>query len=171
MNKGGNGYEIKFFKKEDLPGLNSEAKGNIVEYRVQELLLDGKRRLNVFYFPARDTEEGVYLFVAKNGKSHPISIQVKRKFGLHDQMSLSITVRSKTLPYKIMFSVVGEFFNPETLEIEENIFLVPSELADANKENPENDKYKGKLSKYLIKKSDLMSKLIEHFDDKYEVLR
>jgi hypothetical protein len=193
ISKKGEVYHIKFVKEEnlkpktqekeeetitDITGLTSQAKGDIVEDRIKELLtIHGNGILSV-YKPVTDTE-GIDLIVVKNGNYHPIFIQVKGRFNLHQDRSLIISVKCKTFTPHQNFYVVGAFFNPKTLEIDDNMFLIPSQdLVDLaitvnSKKNGEwyrvvaslTDNYKGKWDKYLIKKTDLSSHLIKHFQE------
>ena len=189
VNKKQDSYEINFVKEEkvnkpetqekeeklaDLAGVSAQAKGNIIEDRIKELLIIHSDGVLSVYRPVTDTE-GIDFIVVQNGKYHPIFIQVKGRFTLHQGKYLILTIKSKTFKYNRRFYVVGAFFNKETLEIGGNIFLIPSEKLKLNKEkgyyrvSASIYNSKGKWGGYMIKKSELASKLLEHFDkiDKY----
>jgi hypothetical protein len=168
----------------DLSGLSTQAKGDIVEERIKELLLLHGQGLLSAYRPVTDTE-GIDLIVVKNGQFHPIFLQIKGRYNLHQDRSLIISVKTKTFSPHSNFFVVGAFFNPKTLEIDENILLIPSKELVKNaitvnsKKNGEwyrivssiNNEYTGKWSKFVIKKKELSSKLFEKFHEIEEHLK
>ena len=196
IKKSDNSYEIKFVTEEvvkkkeekqdeeilDLSGLSTQAKGDIVEDRIKELvLLHGQGLLNV-YKPVSDTE-GIDLIVVKNGQFHPIFIQVKGRYGLHQGRSLLLRVKKKTFTAHDSFYVVGAFFNPRTLELEDKIVLIPSKkvIGDAGIVNSKGEWYNivaslketsnDKWSKYKIKKEELATKLIEKFEEMHRYIK
>jgi len=161
----------------DLSGLSSQAKGDIVEDRVKELLLLHGQGLLSVYKPVTDTE-GIDLIVVKNGQFHPIFLQVKSRYNLHQNRSLVLSVKVKTFSPHSNFYLVGAFFNPKTLEIDENILLIPSKdlVGNAIKVNSKagewyrvvssiNSNSDAKWSRYIIKKTELASKLLEKFEE------
>ena len=184
-------YELKFIGKEkqkseseeavklvDLSGLSSQAKGNIVEDRVKEsLLLYGQGLLSV-YKPVTDTE-GIDLIVVRNGRFNPIFLQVKGRFNLDNDRSLILRIKVKTFTPHSNYFVVGAFFNPKTLEIDKNILLIPSKdiVENATKVKSKGDvewynvatsiadQKSAKWTKYLIRKDELASKLLEKFEE------
>lgn len=161
----------------DLSGLSSQAKGNIVEDRIKELLLLHGQGLLSIYKPVSDTE-GIDLIVVRSGQFHPVFLQVKGRFGLHKDSQLILSIKVKTFNPHQNYYVIGAFFNPKTLEIEDNLLLIPSEeiVKNAIKVNSKNvewyrvvtslkDESKGKWTKYLINKADLSDRLLEQFGE------
>jgi hypothetical protein len=165
----------------NLSGLSTQAKGDIVEDRIKEfLLLQGQGLLSI-YKPVSDTE-GIDLIVVRNGRFHPIFLQVKGRYNLQNNRSLIISVKLKTFTPHANYFVIGAYFNPKTLEINQKLILIPSEELVKNaiivkskvgewyrvvtSLNSTND---SKWSKYIIDKGDLASILLDKFDemDKY----
>lgn len=158
----------------DLSGLSSQAKGDIVEDRIKELLLlHGQGLLSVFR-PVTDTE-GVDLIVTKAGEFHPIFLQVKGRYTLHKGRSIIVTVNAKTFTPHQAYYIVVAYFNPAKLEIHDDILLIPS--AVFRKEAVMVKKYeryqivsplertsRSKWTKYLVTKSEFANKLVEHFE-------
>lgn len=160
----------------DLSGLSSQAKGDIVEDRIKELIvLHGQGLLSV-YKPVTDTH-GIDLIITKSGMFQPIYLQVKSRFNLQKTGYFLIDISKRTFTPHHSYFVIGAYFNPENLEIYEYILLIPS--AEVIKgivvKAPNGDRYritnqlnplsKGKWAKYLIKKSDLADKLLEKFEE------
>ena len=114
-----------------------------------------------------------------------IFLQIKGRYNLHNDRSLILSVKTKTFSPHSNFFVVGAFFNPKTLEIDENILLIPSKdlvntaITVNSKKNGEwyrvvssiNKDYTGKWSDYIIKKTELSSKLLEKFQEIEEHLK
>lgn len=160
----------------DLSGLSSQAKGNIVEDRVKELLLLHGQGLLSVYRPVTDTE-GIDLIIVKNGQFHPIFLQSKGRFGLYGGRSLILRIKVKTFTPHENFYVIGSFFDPKTLEIHDNLVLIPSEeIAKASTVKTKNgewynvvasvkDNSGDKWAKYLVKKTDLADKLLGKFEE------
>ena len=159
----------------DLSGLSSQAKGDVVEDRIKELLvLHGQGLLSVFK-PVTDTE-GIDLIVTTTGQFHPIFLQVKGRYTLHQNRSIILSVNAKTFRPHPSFFVVGAYFNPAKLEIHEQIFLIPSAVF-ANEgvrvkkfdryqiAAPVNPKSKSKWTKYLIPKGELANRLLDQFGE------
>lgn len=161
----------------DLSGLSSGAKGNIVEDRIKELiLLYGQGLLNV-YKPVVDNR-GIDLVVMKNGFFYPIFIQVKSRFNAVKKGSILIDVGENTFSVHNSFYIVGAAFNPATLEMEDRILFIPSKEYEANSNvvsingknkrrftvSLKNDTV-AKRAKYFIKKSELVDKLMEMFEE------
>ena len=170
-------------KRVDLSGLSSQAKGDIVEDRIKELLvLHGQGLLSV-YKPVTDTE-GIDLIVVRNGEFHPIFIQVKGRFSLNSNRFI-IDVGKKTFTPHRNFFVVGAFFDSADLEIGDTILLVPSTELEENGvtvgktgKRPANrvvaslkDGYDGKWTKYCIPKEELANKLFEKFEEMARYLK
>ena len=158
----------------DLSGLSSQAKGDIVEDRVKELLvLHGQGLLHVFK-PVTDTE-GVDLIVTKAGEFHPIFLQVKSRFVLNQGRSIVITVNAKTFTPHQAYYVVAAYFDPSALEIRDDVFLIPSEVFKREAVPvktydrlqivaPLGRECRSKWTQYLVAKSELANRLIEHFE-------
>ncbi|WEK34251.1 MAG: hypothetical protein P0Y53_17325 [Candidatus Pseudobacter hemicellulosilyticus] len=167
----------------DLSGLSSGAKGNIVEDRIKELiLLYGQGLLNV-YKPVVDNR-GIDLVVMQNGFFYPIFIQVKSRFNAIKKGSILIDVGENTFAVHNSFYIVGVAFNPSTLEVEDRLLLIPSKDYQANSTSisvngrkklrfnvslKEGTKAKG--AKYFIRKSELVDKLMEKFEEMSKYFR
>ncbi|MDR6571036.1 hypothetical protein [Chitinophaga ginsengisegetis] len=161
----------------NLSGLSSGVKGNIVEDRIKELiLLYGQGLLNV-YKPVVDNR-GIDLIVMKNGFFYPIFIQVKSRFNAVKKGSILIDVGKNTFSVHNSFYIVGAAFNPTTLEMEDRILFIPSKDYETNSTaisvNGKNkrrftvslkDGTTAKGAKYFIKKSDLVERLMEKFEE------
>lgn len=160
----------------DLSGLSSQAKGDIVEERIKELVvLHGQGLLSV-YRPVTDTQ-GVDLIVTKAGQYQPIFLQVKGRFNVEKAGFFLMDINSQTFTPHESYLVVGAYFNPETLEIDEHLLLVPSsEVAEAPQVTSKGKvRYRvqtalsfeseSRWAKYLIKKTELANNLIEKFDE------
>jgi hypothetical protein len=161
----------------DLSGLSSGAKGNIAEDRIKELvLLYGQGLLNV-YKPVVDNR-GIDLVVMKNGFFYPIVIQVKSRVNAIKNGNILIDVGENTFSVHNSFYVIGAAFNPSTLELEDRILFIPSKDYDASSTTitikgrskkrftaslNENTKTQG--AKFFIRKSELVEKLMEKFEE------
>jgi len=159
----------------DLSELSSGAKGNIVEDRIKELiLLYGQGLLNV-YKPVIDNE-GIDLIVLKNGMFHPIFLQVKSRFNVHKRGNLNINISTKTFNSHHSFYILAASFNPENMEIDDNLLLVPSHDLERAGTSPQDgsklritsslkDGTKNKWAKFMIRKQELADKLLEKFEE------
>jgi len=160
----------------DISGISSQAKGDIVEDRIKELIvLQGQGLLSV-YKPVTDTE-GVDLIVTKSAMFQPIFLQVKGRFNVQKTGYFLMDISKKTFNVHHSYFVVGAYFNSEKIEIDDYLLLVPShEVAKApvvksnageryRIANHLNPKSQGRWAKYLIKKYELASKLIEKFEE------
>lgn len=162
----------------DLSGLSSQAKGDIVEDRIKELvLLYGQGLLNV-YKPTNDTE-GIDLIVVKNGVYQPLFLQIKSNYKLHGGRNLLVQVGEKTLHPHHTFFVVGAYFNPKELEINEKLAFIPSEVVYKEGQKVKlsgtttgrrvtvslKDGSTAKFTEYLVKKTDFVNKLPEKFKE------
>ena len=80
----------------DLSGLSTQAKGNVVEERIKELVvLQGQGLLNV-YRPVIDNQ-GIDMIVVKNGVFQPIFLQVKSRFNMEEAGNFLIDINKKTM--------------------------------------------------------------------------
>jgi len=160
----------------DISGLSSQAKGNIVEERIKELIvLQGQGLLNV-YRPVSDTQ-GIDLIVTKSGMFQPIFMQIKGRFNIEERGRFIMRVNKKTFTRHHSYFVIGAYFNPKRLEIDENILFIPSdEVANAPEVQTKQgkrysitttlgDSSRSRWAQYLIKKSELANKLIEKFEE------
>lgn len=160
----------------DISGLSSQAKGDIVEDRIKELIvLHGQGLLSV-YRPVTDTR-GVDLIVTKSGVFQPIFLQVKGRFNVQRRGYFLMDISKKTFSAHHSYFVVGAYFNPQKLEIDDYLLLVPSEevLNAPTAKSRSGERYrivnhlslksKGRWAPYLIRKSELANKLIEKFEE------
>ena len=164
-----------------IPTVNAlfrEAKGDIVEDRIKELvLLYGQGLLNI-YKPTNDTE-GIDLIVVKNGVYQPLFLQVKSNYKLHGGRNLLVQVGDRTLhPHHTLF-VVGAYFNPKELEINDKLIFIPSEIVHKEGQKVKlsgtntghrvtvslKDGSTAKFTEYLVKKTDFVNKLLEKFKE------
>jgi hypothetical protein len=160
----------------DISGLSSQAKGDIVEERIKELIvLQGQGLLSV-YRPVTDTQ-GVDLVVTKAGMFQPIFLQIKGRFNVEKRGYFLMDINKKTFTPHHSYFVVGAYFNPQKVEIDENVLLVPSievekgpvvksargeSLRIQNHLSPDSQ---GRWAPFLIKKTDLANKLLEKFEE------
>ena len=166
----------------DISGLSSQAKGDIVEERIKELIvLQGQGLLSV-YRPVTDTQ-GVDLIVTKAGMFQPIFLQIKGRFNVAKVGFFLMDINKKTFTSHHSYFVVGAYFNPQKMEIDENVLLVPSlevekgtvvkskrgeSLRIQNHLSPDSQ---GRWAKFLIKKTDLANKLLEKFEEMAKYIR
>jgi len=109
----------------DISGLSTQARGDIVEDRVKELIvLQGQGLLSV-YRPVTDTQ-GVDLVVTKAGMFQPIFLQIKGRFNVEKRGYFLMDINKRTFTAHHSYFVVGAYFNPQKVEIDENVLLVPS---------------------------------------------
>ena len=168
----------------DLSGLNPKVKGDIVEDKIKDLiLLYGQGLLNV-YRPSTDIE-GVDLIVKKKDLFQLLFIQVKSRWKLLGERSLLFQVDEKSLKPHHTYYLIGAYFNPIQLELHDLLVFIPTK--EIKKEaTPIKIKSRGisyrftvplnldsnsRFTKYLIKKTDLVNKLLEKFDHLEEVLK
>lgn len=159
----------------DLSGLSSSAKGNIVEDRIKELvLLHGQGLLNV-YRPVIDNR-GIDLIVMRDGVFQPIFLQVKSRFNASKNESLLIEIRNNTFTAHNSFYIIGVSFNPTTLEVDDKILFIPSHKVESISNDVKSynkmritvsmkSGSKAKAAQYFIKKSELVEKLMEKFEE------
>ncbi|NOY35496.1 MAG: hypothetical protein GXP44_01070 [bacterium] len=127
----------------------------------------------------QEAEEIIDLIVIKNGVYQPIFLQVKSNFKLHSGRSLLVQVSDRTLnPHHTLF-VVGVYFNPKELEIDEKIAFIPSKVIkeEGNKVKLQKgnigyrasvslrDGSSARFTQYLVKKTDFVNKLLEKFSE------
>jgi len=166
----------------DISGLSSQAKGDIVEERIKELIvLQGQGLLSV-YRPVTDTQ-GVDLVVTKAGMYQPIFLQIKGRFNVEKRGYFLMDINKKTFTPHHSYFVVGAYFNAQKMEIDENVLLVPSlevekgtVVKSAKRECIRVQNYlspdsQGKWSPFLIKKTDLANKLLEKFEEMAKYIR
>lgn len=162
----------------NLSDLSSRIKGNIVEQRIGELImLYGQGLLNV-YKPIADIE-GIDLIVVKKGIFQPLFIQVKSRYNLRSGNRLQIGIKQKGFCAHHAFFIVGAYFNPQKMDIEDYLVFIPSEdfqkksfKVRAGKKNalyvlttPLSPESKGKFAKFIIKKENLVNKIFEKFSE------
>lgn len=160
----------------DISGLSSQAKGDIIEERIKELIvLQGQGLLSV-YRPVTDTR-GVDLIVTKAGMFQPIFLQVKGRFNVAKVGFFLMDINKKTFTPHHSYFVVGAYFNPQKMEIDDNVLLVPSiEVAKGTLvkskrgeslriQNHLSPSSQGRWAPFLIKKTDMANKLLEKFEE------
>ena len=161
----------------DMGEVSAPAKGRIVENRIKELItLYGQGTLTV-YEPASDIE-GIDLVVLKRGVFQPLFIQVKSKYKLR-RNNFQIGIRERALrPHHTVF-IVGAYFNPQKMDIDDYLVFIPSEVfvkeANIINRNTEKALYvlntplridtHNRFSKFIIKKSNIVTKIFEKFEE------
>lgn len=163
---------IKAKKTLDLSGLTSIEKGDIVEDRIKELILLYGQGLLSVYKPVVD-KEGIDLIINKGGSYKVLFIQVKSRFNAVEKGKLVLTIKMQPPHYS--YYIVAAAFNPETLELEDNLLLIPSSSVIADGIKLSSGKYRimaslkpdsnDKWQKYFIHKNELASKLIEQLEE------
>lgn len=167
----------------NISDLSSQAKGNIVEQRIAELiLLYGQGLLNV-YKPIADIE-GIDLIVVKKGVFQPVFIQVKSRFNLRNN-NFQIGVKKEGFNPHHSFFVVGAYFDPKKVDIFDLLVCIPTEdfvkkanvVRDGQKEASRvlscrlNKDSKGRFAEYIVKKENLVNKIFEKFQEIEKYLR
>jgi hypothetical protein len=161
----------------DVGEISSQAKGNIVEDRIKELImLYGQGILNV-YEPAADVE-GIDLVVLKRNVFQPIFIQVKGRFKLRGN-SFQIVIKSKALnPHHTLF-IVGAYYDPQRMDIDDYIIFAPTKdfikTANIVYKGTEKEAYvlntplrintNNRFSEFIIRKDNLVLKIFEKFNE------
>ena len=163
--------------------LSSQAKGNIVEQRIAELiLLYGQGLLNV-YKPIADIE-GIDLIIVKRGIFQPIFVQVKSRYNLRGNQ-IQVGVKERNFISHYSFFIVVAYFNPKEIDIADYLIFIPSEdfkkkaniiNRNTNKATyvltaPLNKEYNGRFADYIIKKENLVNKIFEEFKETRKYLR
>jgi len=158
----------------DTSGLSSQSKGNIGEDRVKEIiLLYSQGLLNVFK-PVID-ERGIDLIVLKEKIYNPIYIQVKTRFTVHQSHRMVIKLRGSTFKDHHSYYIVGLSFNPNKMEMDEEILFIPSKeiinlatkLSNGDYQmtiSMRDGKTNGKYKKYFVTKEEFVNRLIERID-------
>ncbi len=157
--------------------IKSSVKGRIVENRIKEILVLYSQGLLSVYEPESDTR-GIDLIVLKEGSYLPIFLQVKGKFNLRGN-NFQIGVRRKTLiPHKSLF-IVGAYFNPQKMDLDDYLVFIPSKefvkRANLINRNTERAIYvlntpltlggNNRFSSFIIRKENLVSKIFEEFNN------
>lgn len=154
----------------DISGLSSRAKGNIAEDRVKEyILLYSQGLLNV-YKPVID-EDGVDLIALQSGIFHPVYLQVKSRYNVREDGQLILTITGNTFKAHHSFYLVAVSFNKQTLEIDDKILFIPSEVIDEKAIRLSNgnlrlvaslkDGSQNQWCPYIVSKAQLAEKIIE----------
>lgn len=154
----------------DISGLSSNAKGNIAEDRVKEfILLYGQGLLNV-YKPVID-KDGVDLIVLQSGIFHPVHIQVKSRYNVTADGQMILTINGNTFQPHYSFYIVAVSFNKQTLEIDNKILFIPSEIVEEKAIRLANGNLRivaclqngsqNQWCPYIISKAQLAEKIIE----------
>ena len=160
----------------DISGLSSQAKGNIAEDRVKEIILLNSGGLLNVYRPVIDTR-GIDLIILKDGVFIPIYLQVKSRFQVQKKDQLILTVAKNTFKEHHAYYLVGISFEPDKAEIGEQILFMPSKkvIEMANVVNNNGKEYyrinvsyskakNSKYKKYFMSKRDFVESLLEKFE-------
>lgn len=167
----------------DISGLSSQAKGNIAEDRVKEIILLNSQGLLNVYRPVIDTR-GIDMIILKEGLFHSIYLQVKSRFQVKKKDQLILTIAKNTFKQHHANYLVGISYDPDTAEIGEDILFISSkkviEMATTVKSNgkeyyrinvtyskAKNSKYK----KYFMSKQDFVESLLEKFEAMSEMIK
>lgn len=161
----------------DTGEISATAKGRIVENRIKELItLHGQGVLTV-YEPASDIE-GIDLVVLKKNVFQPLFIQVKSKFKLRGD-NFQIGIKEKALRVHHTAFIIGAYFNPRKMDIDDYLIFIPSEIfiKKANivrRGTPKalyvlNARLKldthSRFSQYIIRKDNIVTKIFEKFKE------
>jgi hypothetical protein len=107
----------------------------------------------------------------------PIFLQIKGRFNVQKRGYFLMDINKKTFNVHHSCFVVGAYFNPQEMEINNQVLLIPSDkIAKAptvssntgeryRVSNYLNVSSKGRWAPYLTKKSELANKLIEKFEE------
>ncbi|PKP12068.1 MAG: hypothetical protein CVU09_00805 [Bacteroidetes bacterium HGW-Bacteroidetes-4] len=167
----------------DISGLSSQAKGNIGEDRVKEVILLNSQGLLNVYKPVID-DRGIDLIVLKEGVFHSIYLQVKSRFNVGKNNQLILTISKNTFKPHHAYYLVGISYDPAKAEIGEHILFIPSkkviELATTVQNNGKesyriNVSYSNtgnsKYSKYFMSKTEFVDALLEKFEIMGEMIK
>ena len=158
--------------------LSSKQKGNILEFRLIELIyLGASGRLSCF-IPDSD-DDGIDAIVNLKGSFTPIFLQVKSRYNLNNGQFLQ-DIGTNTFRVDKRFYIVFFYYNIQKYEIE-NIWLIPSkDFKEKSVEiNPKDYKQKlrftaspkegsnDKWSEYKVKKSELAKRIESLIKDLY----
>lgn len=166
----------------DISGLSSQAKGNIAEDRVKEIILLNSQGLLNVYRPVIDTR-GIDLIVLKEGLFHSIYLQVKSRFQVKSNGQLILTISKNTFKPHHAYYLVGISYEPDTAEIGDDILFIPSkkviEMASTVQNNGKeyyriqvtySKAKRSKYKKYFMSKQDFVESLLEKADKLSEIL-
>ncbi|WP_421976359.1 hypothetical protein [Roseivirga seohaensis] len=167
----------------DISGLSSQAKGNIAEDRVKEIILLNSQGLLNVYRPVIDTR-GIDMIVLKEGLFHSIYLQVKSRFQVKSNGQLILTISKNTFKPHHAYYLVGISYEPDVAEIGEHILFIPSkkiiEMATVVKNKGKeyyrinvtyNSAKSGKYKKYFMSKQDFVESLLEKFEAMSEMIK
>lgn len=165
----------------DISGLSSQAKGNIGEDRVKEIILLYSQGLFNVYKPVIDNR-GIDLIILKEGIFLPIYLQVKTRYNVSKNDQLTLTISGNTFKSHHAFYIVGISFNPTTFEVDDKILLLPSkDLVELGIQlNHKNslrvsasytDKTKSKFARFFVSKEEFVEKLMEKFEAMSELIK
>ena len=167
----------------DISGLSSQAKGNIAEDRVKEIILLNSQGLLNVYRPVIDTH-GIDLIVLKEGVFIPIYLQVKSRFQVKKNDQLILSIGKNTFRQHHAFYLVGIAYDPDKAEIGEHILFIPSskviELSTTVKANGKeyyriNVTYskalQSKYKKYFVTKEKFVESLLDKFEAMSEIIK
>lgn len=165
----------------DLSGLSSQVKGNIGEDRIKEIILLYSQGLFNVYKPVIDNR-GIDLIVLKEGIFLPIFLQVKTRFNVSKNDQLILTISGNTFKSHHAFYIVGISFNPNTLELDDKILLLPSKDLEKlgiqlnHKNNwrvsvPYSNTTKSKFGQFFVSKEEFVEKLLEKFESMSELIK
>jgi hypothetical protein len=167
----------------DISGLSSQAKGNVAEDRVKEIILLNSQGLLNVYRPVIDTH-GIDLIVLKEGVFLPIYLQVKSRFQVVKSDQLILSIGKNTFRQHHAFYLVGIAFDPDKAEIGEHILFIPSgkviEMSTIVKTNGReyyriNVTYsralESKYKKYFVTKRRFVESLLDKFEAMSEIIK
>lgn len=167
----------------DISGLSSQAKGNIGEDRVKEVILLNSQGLLNVYKPVID-DRGIDLIVLKEGVFHSIYLQVKSRFNVSKNNQLILTISKNTFKPHHAYYLVGISYDPDKAEIGEQILFMPSkkviELATTVQNKGKefyritvsyNGSGKSRYSKYFMSKNEFVETLLEKFEIMGEMIK
>jgi hypothetical protein len=173
-------FEFRFGKRTrlDILGLPSRTKGNIVEERIGQLILLYGRGLLNTYKPISDIE-GIDLVVFKKDSFLTLYRQVKSKYQLRNGNLFQIGVKQRGFRAHEMFYVVGAYFNPEKMDLDDRLILIPSKEFQKKAVKVRNGtadalyvltttlspNHKSKFAKYIINKEQLVGNILEKFKE------
>jgi len=161
----------------DIGEVSSQGKGNIVESRIKELIILYSQGILNVYEPAADIE-GIDLVVLKRKIFQPLFIQVKSKFKLRGN-NFQIGIKASAISPHHTFFVVGAYYNPQKMDIDDYIVFIPSEVfikrANIINKGKKNETYvlntllrrdaNNKFSEFVIRKDNLVTKIFKKFQE------
>lgn len=121
--------------------LSNHIKGNIAEDRIKEyILFHSENRLTVFK-PILD-DNGIDLIVMQKGNFNPIYLQIKSRYTDPGEDGTFLQISAKTFHAHPSFFIVGVNFDHDSLEIIDDILLIPSSIADEHARDDDNNSNK-----------------------------